>query len=318
MFAYCTKWRPKPFFDDLEVFGPDSNSERIVTLAEARTYCRGLARTHYENFTVASWFLPKHLRSHFYNIYAFCRWSDDLADEVPESTESLRLLDWWEHQLVDCFCGVAHHPVFVALKETIGQFHIPIDPFRNLLVAFRQDRRKVRYDTFEELLGYCRHSANPVGRIVLHLGGCHHEANLPLSDSICTGLQLANFWQDIRTDYRRGRIYLPLESCRRFGYGEADFERGECNDSFRELMKFEVDRAEQYLLAGQSLVEQVSAELSLDVELFVNGGLAILKAIRRLNYDVWEKRPVVGKLSKIQLMAGAWWRTRRTPRMAAT
>ncbi len=213
-------------------------------LPQAQAYCRRLARTHYENFTVASWLLPRKLRQHFANIYAYCRWSDDLADETAGGAESLQLLDWWQSQLDDCYRGIATHPVFVALQSTIDEFDIPIDPFRDLLIAFRQDQTQTRYETFDDLLGYCRNSANPVGRLVLYLGRCHDDRRGQLADNICTALQLANFWQDVARDYDRGRIYLPQESCRRAGYDEAMFARREFNPQFRQLLAGEVDRAE--------------------------------------------------------------------------
>ena len=207
---------------------------------------RSSARSHYENFTVASWLLPAKLRPHFCNIYAYCRWSDDLADETSGGEASLQLLDWWESQLDDCYRGVATHPVFIALESTIREFEIPSQPFRDLLVAFRQDQNCNRYETFNDLLDYCRNSADPVGRLVLYLGRCHDQPLGELCDSICTGLQLANFWQDVARDFAIGRIYLPLESCRRAGYDEAMFERHEFNSQFRRLLADEVDRAESF------------------------------------------------------------------------
>jgi squalene synthase HpnC len=300
------------FQHDLAVYGPESSQARPPSLAEARQYCARLTRTHYENFTVASWLLPKHLRPHFCHIYAYCRWSDDLADETAGGEESLRLLDWWESQLDDCYRGTAIHPVFVALAETIREFDIPAQPFRDLLTAFRQDQNRKRYETFNDLLDYCRNSANPVGRLVLYLGRCHDETRGQWSDSICTGLQLANFWQDVARDYAIGRIYLPQEDCRRFGYDEAMFARGEFNPQFRQLLAEHVDRAEQFFHAGQPLVAKVSPELRIDVQLFIDGGLAILEAIRRLDYNVWARRPEVGKGKKLRLMLKAWWQSWKT------
>ena len=299
------------FTAELVQYGPGSDSAGEVSLVDARAYCRRLAQTHYENFTVASWLLPAQLRPHFHAIYAYCRWSDDLADETVGGEESLRLLDWWEAQLEDCFRGVATHPVFVALGPTIREFDIPIDPFRNLLTAFRQDQYCKRYETFNDLLGYCRNSANPVGRLVLYLGRCHDEGRGRLADSICTGLQLANFWQDVARDYDRGRIYLPQESCRRFGYDEVMFARHEFNPQFRKLLESEVDRAETYLRAGRELVAQVPRRLRIDVQLFIEGGLTITGAIRRIHFNVWGRRPVVSKAAKMRLLVSAWWQTRR-------
>jgi squalene synthase HpnC len=297
------------FSGQLAQFGPGVGN-RAPSLSAAREYCRRLARSHYENFTVASWLLPAELRPHFYHIYAYCRWSDDLADETAGGAESLELLDWWQSQLDDCYRGMATHPVFVALRPTIEEFEIPIDPFRDLLTAFRQDQNCKRYETFNQLLDYCRNSANPVGRLVLYLARCHDEQRGLSADSICTGLQLANFWQDVARDYELGRIYLPEDSCRKAGYDESMFAAHQFNKEFRQLLKSEVDRAEAYLLRGTPLVALVPASIRLDVRLFIDGGLAILNAIRRIDYDVWRTRPVVGKWEKIRLLAKAWWRSR--------
>jgi len=299
------------FSGELDIYGPGCRSAPAMTLRQAQAYCRHLARTHYENFTVASWLLPGHLRRHFYNVYAYCRWSDDLADETSGPAESLKLLDWWEGELEACYADKTRHPVFMALHDTIREFDIPRQPFEELLSACRQDQHQTRYATFEELLGYCRYSANPVGHLVLQLGGCHNATQVGWSDSICTGLQLANFWQDVSNDYDRGRIYLPQDSCRRFGFGEDDFRRRTSTDSFRAMMQFEVERAERLLCEGLPLLPHVPNWLRVDVELFIGGGLAILAAIRRQGYDVWSKRPTVGKLEKLQLIVDVWWRKRR-------
>lgn len=298
------------FCIDLDHFGPDAVSCPPVSLDEANFYCRQLARSHYENFTVASYLLPRELRQHFYNVYAYCRWADDLADETAGPAESLPLLDWWEEQLRFCYIGRVTHPVFVALQPTVRAFDLPIEEFCRLLQAFRRDQQQTRYDTREELLSYCQCSANPVGRIVLHLARCYDSENAALSDSVCTGLQWANFCQDVSNDYSRGRIYLPLESCRKFGYSEADFAAQVYNASFRDLLQSEVDQAEAYLHAGRPLVHRMPGRLRIDIDLFVRGGLYILEAIRHADYNVWDKRPTVKTWKKIQGLIGAWWRTR--------
>jgi squalene synthase HpnC len=269
-----------------------------------------LAEGHYENFTVASRLLPRLLRQHVCNVYAYCRWADDLADEIGDSGRSLMLLDWWEGQLRECYAGRAVHPVFVALGETIREFGIPCEPFCDLLAAFRQDQRVTRYETFEDLLGYCRCSADPVGRLVLYLGRCHTPERVQLSDRICTGLQLANFWQDVARDWAKGRIYLPLADCRRFGYDEAAFARREVNDAFRHLLAFEVERADGFLRGGLPLASDMARGLRLPVALFAHGGLVTLEAIRRQNYDVWTRRPTVSKLDKLRLLVRCWWNPR--------
>jgi len=294
--------------DELAIYGPGAEPSTPPSLQESRCYCRRLAESHYENFTVASFLMPKRLRQHFCNVYAYCRWADDLADETGDAERSLALLDWWESQLDDCYAGRMSHPVFVALSETIKEFEIPSQPFADLLVAFRQDQRVTRYRTMEDLLGYCRNSANPVGRLVLYLAGCTDERSFELSDSICTGLQLANFWQDVGNDWDRGRIYLPIEWQQRHGYDESMFAKRQCNEAFRAMLAAAVDDAQQRLRAGQPLVWSVPREFRLSIDLFVHGGLTVLDAIRRQEYDVWSRRPVVTKWQKFRLMGGAWWR----------
>jgi len=299
------------FPGDLERYGPQAKEPRLLSPRQSRRYCRRLARRHYENFTVASFFLPRRLRRHFYHVYAYCRWADDLADETGDPRRSLALLGWWERQLRECYEGKARHPVFTALSETIRKFEIPVDPWLDLLVAFRQDQRVTRYETWDELVQYCRYSANPVGRLVLYLGRCHTERKARLADAICTGLQLANFWQGVAGDFDRGRIYLPQADCRRYGYGERDFARRECNEAFRLLLAAAVDRAEGWLRRGAPLIELMPFKLKLQVALFVRGGLEILDAIRRQNFDVWTARPVVPKMKKLKIFARTWWRLQR-------
>jgi len=301
------------FAADLAAYGPQ-HCANAASPAEGLAYCRRLAETHYENFHVASRLLPRALRPHFYAIYAYCRWADDLADEVDDAGQSLELLDWWEQQLRECYAGRATHPVFVALRPTIAEFAIPIEPFADLLVAFRQDRRVTRYETVADVLDYCRYSANPVGRLVLCLARLHDPAMDALSDSVCTGLQLANFCQDVAGDWRRGRVYLPQETLRQFGYTEEDFARGVADDRFRRVMKVEVDRAEKLLRAGLPLVDRMPRGLRGDMGLFIHGGLAILDRIRGVNYDVWNARPSLSKFEKAKLLAGAMWRNSIGPR----
>ena len=301
----------KPYLTaGLETFDPEAAAAAAPTLSEARTYCRDLARGHYENFTVATWLLPRRLRPHFHAIYAYCRWADDLADEIPDDGQSLALLDWWQGQLERCYTGRARHPVFVALAETVRQFEIPAEPLSDLLVAFRRDRRQHRYATIDELLDYCRYSANPVGRLVLYLGRCHTPDSAVLSDSICTGLQLANFCQDVARDFERDRIYVPQETLDAFGCGLETFSRRDATGPFRRALAHLVDRAESFLTTGRPLVERVAPELAVEVDCFLGGGLAVLEAIRRVDYDVWRTRPVVSRAARLRLLAGAWWRRR--------
>jgi squalene synthase HpnC len=220
----------------------------------------------------------------------------------------LALLRWWEGQLRASYEGQAWHPVFIALGETIRQFDIPDDPFVDLLVAFRQDQQVRRYETREQVLEYCRYSANPVGRLVLYLGRCHTPQRTQLSDAICTGLQLANFCQDVAEDWDRNRIYLAQIDCRRFGYDETQFAARACNEAFRRLLAVYVDLAEGSLRSGWELLRLLPYELQLPVAAFARGGLAILNAIRQRDYDVWTARPTVGKREKLRILLECWWR----------
>jgi squalene synthase HpnC len=274
------------------------------TLEESLAYCRRLAREHYENFVVVSRLLPRPLRQHFANVYAYCRWADDLADEAESPEQSLALLDWWELQLDDCYASRATHPVFVALRQTIEEFSIPAEPLRDLLSAFRQDQHVTRYERFADLVDYCRRSANPVGRVVLFLGRVHDVERGSLADRICTGLQLANFWQDVAADWRRGRLYIPLEDCREFGVDETDLAAARPNPALQRLLAFEVDRAEGWLRAGLPLVRLLPGWLSGDIWLVTQGGLKILKKIRAADFDVWSRRPVVSRWDQATLVGG--------------
>lgn len=286
--------------------------DRAPSLAEARSYCERLARSHYENFSVATWFLPKRLRPHFYSVYAYCRISDDLGDEVGDPQLSLALLDLWQHELDGLYAylddpsqPVPRHPVFIALGPTIRECEIPHHEFSNLLIAFRQDQNVNRYQTFEELLGYCKNSANPVGHLVLYLCGYTDAERQQLSDFTCTALQLANFWQDVGVDFEKGRIYLPLEDMRRFNVTEQDIAGRRFTPAFRELMQFEVNRARKWFELGLPLAVSVDRELALDIELFSRGGQAILHAIEKQGYDVLQRRPVVSKGRKLGLLLRA-------------
>lgn len=292
---------------ELTQYGPAA-SPRSISRDEARDYCRRLATTHYENFTVASRLFPRHLFQPLCNVYAYCRWADDLADESPTPDSALELLEWWQQQLDATYAGQASHPVFVALRETIVAFHLPREPLADLLVAFRRDQRQNRYATLTDLLSYCEKSANPVGRIVLCLGNSASPENQRLSDSICTGLQLANFWQDVKRDYDRGRIYIPQDSWQMAGWDESRFAASRFDASFRQMLKPLVADAHDRLTAGRPLVQQVHLDLRLPVRLFIGGGLAILAAIRQNGYDVWSRRPKVTPLAKLRLLAAAYAR----------
>ncbi len=275
------------------------------SLLESQEYCRQLARSHYENFSVATWFLPKHLRQDFLNVYSYCRISDDLGDEVGDATASLALLDEWESQLDACYEGNPRHPVFVALAETVKQYNIPKHEFSDLLIAFRQDQTVTRFETFNDVLAYCRYSANPVGHLVLYLCGYHDAERQKLSDHTCTALQLANFWQDITVDYAKDRIYLPLEDMRRYSVSEEDLAQNRNTPAFCDMMRFEVQRAHDWFQRGLPLVKKVDAALAVDLELFSRGGQEILNAIERQCFAVLGRRPVISKPRKLALVARA-------------
>jgi squalene synthase HpnC len=275
------------------------------SLFEAQQYCARLARTHYENFSVATWFLPKRLRQHFFNVYAYCRISDDLGDEVGDAAASLALLDQWQQELDACYEGSPKHPVFVALAETVRQFDIPKHEFSDLLTAFRQDQTVTRFETFQDVLNYCHYSANPVGHLVLYLCGYRDAERQQLSDYTCTALQLANFWQDVSVDYAKDRIYLPLEDLRRFQVTEENIANNQNTPAFCEMMKFEVERAHDWFRRGLPLISRVNSELAIDLDLFSRGGQEILIAIARQNYAVLGNRPAISKSRKLALVARA-------------
>jgi squalene synthase HpnC len=368
------------FARELEKWGPANGGRKPpVSLTQARAYCAHVSKTHYENFTVVSLLLPRRLIRHFHAVYAYCRWSDDLADETaggfrrgdggepaggsPQIMTALDLIAWWRQELLACYaesvagvdsltphppqtesaatspsrgevktlpltsplegevaprsgagggcargnpnCAEPHHPVMIALRETIRRFNIPPEPFLDLLVAFEQDQRVKRYDTFDQLLGYCRNSANPVGQLVLMLFECFDAERMRLSNEVCTGLQLANFWQDVARDFAIGRVYLPAEDRARFGYSDDDFAAKRCTPQFRALMQFEVDRARGFFDRGEKLLPLLPRAARIDVDLFIRGGRAILHAIERIDYDVWAKRPEVSKWAKGKLLLGA-------------
>src|SRR5580692_12619642 len=275
------------------------------SLSEAQAYCRHLARTHYENFSVATWFLPKHLRQDFLNVYAYCRISDDLGDEVGDPAAALALLDEWQVELDACYQGNPRHPVFVALAETVKKFEIPKHEFSDLLIAFRQDQTVTRFETFDGVLAYCRYSANPVGHLVLYLCGYHDAERQQLSDYTCTALQLANFWQDVTVDYSKGRIYLPLEDLRCYSVTENDLAQSCNTPAFCEMMEFEVERAREWFDCGLPLIKKVDAQLAVDLELFSRGGQEILNAIERQRFAVLGRRPAISKSRKLALVARA-------------
>ncbi len=278
--------------------------DRAYDVREARAYCARLAKSHYENFLVGSLFVPRDLRQHFFNLYAYCRIADDLGDESGGPQKALPLLDWWDEELRACYAGSPKHPVFVALAETNAKFGIPVEPYADLLTAFRQDQRVTRYANYGEVLGYCRYSANPVGRLVLYLCGYSDGERQGYSDATCTALQLANFWQDVARDYGIGRIYLPQDDMARFGVAEDDIAAHRFTPAFAELLKFEVGRARELFAEGEKLLPLVNRRLRLDIEMFGRGGLEILRMVEAQGYDVLTKRPSIPKRRQLAILVG--------------
>ncbi|MFK7736592.1 MAG: squalene synthase HpnC [Pirellulaceae bacterium] len=274
------------------------------SLEQSQDYCRSWAKKQYENFSVASWLIPRQLRQDFYNVYAYCRWSDNLADEISNSNRSLELLDAWGSELE--VHSEAKHPILIALSNTIARHSLPLQPFRDLLIAFRQDQTVLRYANDAELLNYCRNSANPVGRILLGLASANSPENDALSDRICSGLQIANFCQDMSRDAQQGRIYAPRQRWEQHGVKESEILRGERNESLQGMLGEWASYARGLLESGLPLAESVPSWLAVDVRLFAGGGLTILDEIARANFDVWTSRPTVSKWQKVRLLASAW------------
>jgi squalene synthase HpnC len=281
------------------------------TPEQAQGYTRWLATHHYENFNVVSWLLPRRLHQHFYNVYAYCRWSDDLGDEIPNPARALELLDAWDTELMRVCEGTAGqaHPVLIALRETIRAKEIPVQPFRDLLKAFRQDQVVQRYPTWGGVLDYCVYSANPVGRIVLYVCGYRDEERQRLSDFTCTALQLANFWQDVSVDLEKGRIYIPLEELAKHGLSETDIVERRFDGRYVSLMKALISRTRDLFAAGMPLAQTVEPFLQVDLEMFSRGGLAILDAIEREGYNTLEHRPSLTKWTQAKLLGRTLIRT---------
>jgi squalene synthase HpnC len=272
---------------------------------EAQAYTRWLATHHYENFNVVSWLLPKELHQDFYNVYAYCRWADDLGDEVPDAARALELLDWWDEELNACYADNPSHPIFIALRETITRKGIPKQPLADLLKAFRQDQTVKRYGTWNAVVGYCVYSANPVGRLVLHLCGYRDEQRQRLSDATCTALQLANFWQDVSRDLDKGRIYIPLDIAASHGVSEADIVGRRFNEDYVRLMKDLIAHTRALFAEGLPLAKLIDARLSVDIEMFSRGGLAVLDAIESTGYDTLHGRPAISKVKQARLFGRA-------------
>ena len=282
---------------------------RSYTPAQAEIYTRWLATNHYENFHVVSFLLPKRLHQDFFNVYAYCRWADDLGDEIGNTAESLRLLEWWRGELDAMYAGHATHPVFLALRGTIGRHAIPKEPFAHLIEAFVRDQTVTRYRAWEDLFGYCRYSANPVGRLVLYLCGYSDSTRQRLSDATCTALQLANFWQDVTVDLLKDRVYIPLEVMARHGYSTEELFARHDTPAFRAVMREIVDKAQELFIAGLPLSRMVDRRLALDIDLFSRGGMRILEKIKARDYDVLCGRPAITRMERLGLLLRSLART---------
>ena len=288
--------QPKAY---VEIVGLQTGS---YSSSEAFEYTRWLATHHYENFQVVSFLLPKKLHQDFYNVYSFCRWADDLGDEIGDPVESLRLLGWWRGELESMYRGTTGHPVFIALRDTVERHAIPIEPFANLITAFEQDQTVTRYRTFDEVFAYCRNSANPVGHLVLYLCGYRDGERQRLSDFTCTALQLANFWQDVTVDLAKDRVYLPLDLLSKHGYSVKQLQQLDFEPSFQALMREAVDIADELFHQGLPLISTVNRRLALDLELFSRGGMQVLRKIREQGYNVLARRPRVTKAERVAIL----------------
>lgn len=285
--------------DYVRTVAPDSSA---YSEAEALDYTRWLATHHYENFHVVSFLLPKKLHQDFYNVYSFCRWADDLGDEIGDTQESLRLLGWWRAELEAMYRGEVSHPVFVALRSTVERHEIPIEPFDRLIRAFEQDQLITRYQTFADVYGYCENSANPVGHLVLYLGGYRDADRQRLSDFTCTALQLANFWQDVTVDLQKDRIYLPLDLLAKHNYSIDYLFALKYDACFRALMREAVEVAEDLFHKGLPLIKMVDRRLALDLDLFSRGGMKVLQKIRAQQYNVLKQRPHISKAERVVIL----------------
>ena len=275
---------------------------RAWSMADSLTYTRWIATGHYENFHVVSFLLPRHLHQDFYNVYAFCRWADDLGDEIGDTAESLRLLHWWREELERMFQGEASHPVFVALLPTVRKHALPVEPFANLITAFEHDQKVTRYANWDEIFAYCANSANPVGRLVLGLGGYSDATRYALSDATCTALQLANFWQDVSVDLEKDRVYLPQDLLARHGVLIEDVFARRFTPAFAAAMREACGVARELFIKGSALPPLLDPRLALDVTLFSRGGMYILDKIEKQGFDVLTARPYISKGERVRLL----------------
>ena len=293
---------------DSEVFlaGYDTFND----LVSAQKYCTKIAKSNYENFIISNWFTPKEIKQHIQNIYAFCRYGDDLGDDSPfPPNERLKLLNEWMEDLERAFKsennpwqGEPRHPILRAVSHTADIFKIPITPFKRLIEAFKLDQQKTRYSNYQELKNYCIHSADPVGHLFLYIYGYKDEELQKISDNTCTALQLANHWQDVNRDLEQDRIYMPIEEMERFNYSLEDYKKKIVNDEWRALMRFQVERARELFENGKNLWDKVDSRLVVDLRMFTMGGMAVLDAIEAQGYDTWSKRPKISKLKQLRML----------------
>jgi hydroxysqualene synthase len=304
------------------VVEPRANAPLVETpaaapysLEAAFAYCERMARNHYENFPVASRFVPERLRKYVWALYAFARSADDFADEARYAGRRAEALTFWEEQLERAFHGEADHPVFIALRETIDRCEIPITPFQQMLTAFHMDLSVNRYPTWATLQNYCQHSAHPVGRLVLYVFGYRDPALHAWSDDICTALQLTNFLQDVAVDLAKDRIYIPEEDRRHFGVTETMLYQRSMTPEFRDLMRFEVARARSLFERGRPLLEKVGNDLGFELCMIWHGGSTILDKLDAVGYDIFKKRPTLNAADKARMVAKA--AAKRWPQLAS-
>lgn len=292
--------------DSVLLAGYDTHQD----LDAAQAFCTKVAKRHYENFIISNWFTPKHIKQHIQNIYAFCRYGDDLGDDAPHSPEGrTALLNEWMDDLCRAYhsdeepwSGNPRHPILIAVKQTAAEFAIPLKPFQQLIEAFKLDQIQNRYASFQELRHYCIHSADPVGHLFLHVYGHDDAALRILADHTCTALQLANHWQDVGRDLDQDRIYMPLDEMSRFGYTLEMYRARTVNDEWRALMRYQVDRTRTWFSSGEALWSEVDPRLAVDLQMFTMGGVAILDAIEHQGYDTWTRRPKVGRIKQMRML----------------
>ena len=293
--------------NDIFLAGYDTHG----SLEDAQRYCTKIAKAHYENFIISNWFTPTNIKQHIENIYAFCRFGDDLGDDAPfPPEERLLLLNEWENDLNRGFSkdnngkfkGIPRHPIIKAIRHTASTFEIPIEPFLKLIKAFKMDQTKNEYNTWDELREYCVHSADPVGHLFLYVYGHDDEKLREISDYTCTALQLANHWQDISRDLEQNRIYMPIEDMEKHGYNLEMYKNKDVNENWTELMKFQVERAREWFAKGEELWQLVDPMLAVDLQMFTMGGVAILDSIEKLKFNTWKKRPKVSRFKQLWML----------------